>query len=88
MTLTLDLKTWFIVNAYPLPESSVYVKFEPNRAKWRVYILFLFRADMTLTLNTHPLAKSILWFKYMYESHWTKGREYMHQTRIYHIILL
>lgn len=39
MTFTFDLDIWFKVTAHSLPKSSVYVKYEPEKAKGRVYML-------------------------------------------------
>lgn len=39
MTFTFDLETWFKVTAHPLLKSSAYGNYEPNRAKWRIYML-------------------------------------------------
>lgn len=37
MTFTIDLKTWFKLNAHPLPTSSMimYMKYEADRTKGR-----------------------------------------------------
>lgn len=39
MTFICDLETWLKIAAQPLPQSSVYVKYEPDRAKSRVNML-------------------------------------------------
>lgn len=39
MTFTFDQEDWFKVTSHPLHKSSVYVKYEPNTFKWRVYML-------------------------------------------------
>lgn len=39
MTFTIDLETWFKHNAHPLPTSSMYMKYEPDRTKGREYLV-------------------------------------------------
>lgn len=39
MTFIFDLETWLKIAAQPLLISSVYVKYEPDRAKSRVNML-------------------------------------------------
>lgn len=69
--------------------TSVYVKYEPNRAKWRVYMLWKKKritafSDITLFRDQHTSFKLSLWVKF--ELYWTKGREEMLVTRIYFFV--
>lgn len=97
MTSIFDSDTLLEVTAHPFFKSSVYVKSELNRARWRVYIYFYICfekricAYMTLTytslmVTAIPLNKGILRVKFVPD--WTKGREDMLWARIFHIILL
>lgn len=96
MTSSFNSDTLLGVNAHPFFKSSVYVKYESNRAKWRVYIYALKKEfvhiwpwPLTYTsfmVTAHPLNKGILWVKFVPD--WTKGREDMLWARIFHIILL
>lgn len=38
-TFTFDLEKWFKVTIHPSLKSSVYEKYEPNRARWKIFIL-------------------------------------------------
>lgn len=95
MTFTFHLKTWFKVTANPLPKSFVYVNDDPNRAKWRMYMIwkkgFFAYSDMILTYEHHLRSLHTLWQNAPWgknEPYWTKGREDMLWTWIVHIILL
>lgn len=53
-TFTFDLENWFKVTTQLLLKSSVYVRYESNRAKWKEYMprkFFFVLFDMTLTLG-------------------------------------
>lgn len=39
MALTLDLETCINVTAHSLPKGALWVKYEPDWAKWRGYML-------------------------------------------------
>lgn len=39
MTFIFDLENWFKITTHPLFKSPIYLKYEPNRANWKVYTL-------------------------------------------------
>ena len=38
MTFTCDLEIWFKVTTYPFFKSPLYMKYDQNRANWKVYM--------------------------------------------------
>lgn len=40
VTLTLDLKAWFMGTAHPFPKGILLVKYQPDQAKGREYLLW------------------------------------------------
>lgn len=87
MTFTTDLETSFKANAHPLPTSTLYVKYEPDRIKEKGYWIYWSRQGFSKEFGnklviwprnlvqghlTYPSSKGSLCLKY--EIDWAKGK--------------
>ena len=85
MTVTCDLENWFKVTTHPIFIRSVYLMYEPNWARWKVFMLWKNNFCAVLYDLGHDLklCSKLLQIFYSNELNLANSREYVILTRIF-----